>query len=197
MSTRSTHVLAAAVAVSAALLAPRLASAQSAAAEPDPRLGFFGGFALHAGEIACEGDLCDGIWEAGGLSGNVGWGFSPRLAGVFDVWYMGHTEDNVTLHHTMATFNARYHVAPIFWIQGGIGVASAGWRYDGILALADRTENVAAIGFGAGLELIQGKRFALDVHLRVGFGFYDDDDTSIDDGQTGRSSALGVGLTWF
>ncbi|MDX2092566.1 MAG: hypothetical protein SFX73_32175 [Kofleriaceae bacterium] len=178
-----------------ACLVPSAASAQRASG--DARLGFFGGFALHAGEIACEGDVCDGLWKAGGLSGNLGWGFSPKLKGVFDVWYMGHTEDDVTLHHTIATFNARYHVVPAFWIQGGLGVASAGWRYDGVINLEDRTENVAAIAFGAGLELVRRRSFALDLNLRVGVGLYDDNDNSIDDGQTGRSSALGLGFTWF
>lgn len=187
--------------VALSLIVPSAAAAQSAGAPPPhPREGFLGGFALHAGEIACEGDACDGISEAGGISGHVGWGFSPKLAGVFDVWAMGHTEDNLTLTHTIATFNLRYAIVPILWVQGGLGGAQARWRYDGPfdISVGDHTDNVPAVAFAAGLELLRSPRFSLDVQLRVGVGFYDDDDNQ--DGQadqTGRSSSVAVGFTWF
>ena len=180
---------------------PSVAAAQGATTEPPPHphQGFFGGFGLHAGEIACKGDVCDGLSEAGGINGHLGWGFGPKLAMVFDLWIMAHTEDNVTLSQTIATVNARYWVLPILWVQGGLGGASAAWRYDGPFAeFGDRTENVPAIAVGAGLEILKSKRFSLDLQLRFGMGFYDDDDDQ--DGtsdQTGRSSSLGVGFTWY
>lgn len=179
-----------------ALAAPVTAAAQSTVqpAPAHPRLGLLGGLGLHAGEIACEGDLCDGVSEAAGFHGVVGWGFGPDLAGVVDVWVMGHTEDNLTLTHAIATVGVRAWVLPVLWVQGGIGGASASWRYDaGILEAEDRTENVLAISGAVGLEVLKSPRFALDVQLRLGFGFYGDEDRD----QTGRSSSLGVGFTWF
>jgi hypothetical protein len=193
MSTRSLLLALALVAV------PSVALAQGAtsAPPPHPHQGVFGGFGLHAGEIACEGDVCDGVSEAGGVSGTLGWGFGPKLAGLVDVWTMAHTEDNVTLHQTIATINVRYWVMPILWIQGGVGGASAGWRYKGPFGgqLEDRTDNVPAVALAAGLEVIKGKSFSLDVQLRVGTGFYEEETGT--EGQTGRSSSLGVGFTWY
>ena len=198
MSTRSlTLTLTLATLITAA---PALAAAQSTPPPADPRLGFLGGFALHAGEIACEGEACEGVSEAGGISGHVGWGLSEQLAIVFDLWAMSHRDENLTLTHTIGTINARYWVLPILWLQAGVGGASASWRYDGPLdiSVGDHTDNVAAVGFGAGLEVLRGKRFALDVQLRLGIGFYDDDDDGDGESdQTGRSSSLGVGFTWF
>jgi hypothetical protein len=191
------------LALAAALVAasPALAAAQPAGATgpPHPRIGLFGGFALHAGEIACQGDRCDGISEAGGVSGHLGWGLRPELALIFDGWAMGHTEDNLTLTHTIFTANARYWVVPILWIQGGLGFASASWRYrNQFVQISNRTENVPALGVAAGLEVLRSPRFSLDVMLRVGYGFYDDDhDGDGRSDQTGRSSSLGVGFTWF
>jgi hypothetical protein len=195
MSTRSVVLALALVSV------PSAAFAQAATDAPPPHRnqGVFGGFGLHAGEIACEGDVCEGVAEAGGLSGSIGWGFGPKLAIVGDLWVMAHSEDNVTLHQTIVTANARFWVLPILWVQAGLGGASAGWRYRGpFIDVEDRTENVPAFAVGAGLELLKGKSFSLDVQLRLGMGFYDEDDNS--DGsadQTGRSSSLGVGLNWY
>jgi hypothetical protein len=86
---------------------------------------------------------------------------------------------------------------PILWIQGGVGGASAGWRYKGPFGgqLEDRTDNVPAVALAAGLEVIKGKSFSLDVQLRVGTGFYEEETGT--EGQTGRSSSLGVGFTWY
>lgn len=197
MSTRSALLALALVSV------PSVAAAQSSAA-PDtpqhPHVGVIGGFGLHAGEIACKGDVCDGVTEAGGLSGHLGWGFGPKVALVGDLWVMAHTEDNLTLHQTMVTANVRFWVLPILWVQGGAGGASAGWKYDGPLGtrFEDTTENVPAIAVGAGLELLKGKSFALDVQLRLGLGFYDEDnDGDGEADQTGRSSSLAVGFTWY
>jgi hypothetical protein len=195
MSTRSVLLALALVSV------PSVAAAQATdAPPPHPHQGWFGGFGLHAGEIACEGEVCEGVSEAGGVNGTIGWGFGPKLGINFDVWAMAHTEDNLTLHQTIATVNARYWLMPILWIQGGVGGASAGWRYKGPFGaqLEDRTENVPAIALGAGLEVLKGKSFSLDIQLRFGMGFYDEDDDM--DGsadQTGRSSSLGVGFTWY
>lgn len=195
MSTRSALLALALVSI------PSVAAAQATSEPPPhPHLGVFGGFGLHAGEIACKGDVCDGVSEAGGLSGHLGWGLSPKLAIVGDLWVMAHTEDNLTLHQTMVTANVRFWVLPILWVQGGAGGASAGWRYKGPFGaqFEDTTENVPALSVGAGLELLKSKSFSLDLQLRLGLGFYDDDnDGDGEADQTGRSSSLAVGFTWY
>lgn len=184
----------------AALLAPRLAAAQPAPPPPpDPRLGLFGGFGLHAGNLSCEGTSCPDFREAGGISGHLGYAFSDRLGVVLDVWTMGSTENRLTIVHTISTLGVRYWVAPVIWLQGGLGHANARFRYDAsVVQLQHRTEDVPALMLGGGIELVRGKRFALDLQLRVGFGFYGEDDDG--DGRadtTGRSASLAAGLTWF
>jgi hypothetical protein len=182
------------------LLAPSVAAGQRTTdPPPHPREGLFGGFALHAGNISCEGDRCEGFREAGGVSGHAGWGLSPTLGGVLDLWVMSSKEDRLTLTHVIASAGVRYWLVPILWIQGGLGLASASWRYDATLfQLEDRTDNVPAIFAAVGLEVLQSPRFAIDVQLRLGYGFYDDDDDG--DGradQTARSASLAAGFTWF
>jgi hypothetical protein len=188
--------------LAAALLSvPAVASAQGATNEPPPHphVGLFGGFGLHAGNLQCSGENCNEFRKAGGFDARIGWGISEKLGVLFDLYLLTSKEDNLSITQTMATVGVRYWVVPILWLEGGVGAASASYRYDGPLGiqLEGHTDNVAAVQGAVGLELIKSKRFALDVELRGGYGFYGDEDNNDEPDNTGRSTSLGVGFTWF
>jgi hypothetical protein len=161
----------------------------------NPRLGFFGGFGLAAGEISCEGNGCDGVREAGGVEGHVGYAFNDKLALIGEVWAMENREDDITLTYINTSVGARYWLAPIIWVQAGIGSGHARVKYTGIIDIEGRSDNIATLMLGAGIEVIRSKRWAMDVELKFAQGANEDADG--DEVTTGRMTGLGVGFTWF
>ncbi len=193
----SIHSLRLAFVVSAAaLLTPAIAVAD---ADPDapnnPRLGFYGGFALHGGNISCEGANCGDFREAGGADGHAGYLFSDKLALHFDLWVMGSKQNDFTLSFSSATVGVRYWVMPIIFVQGGVGVGHATLRYDGLFEAQNDSDDVPVIQLGAGIELIRSKRWAMDLEAKVAWGSSTNDDGDRD--STGRMVGAGVGFTWF
>jgi hypothetical protein len=176
------------------------ALAQSAA-PPPPRVGFEGGFGLYGGEINCEnenGEFCDGVNEAGGIDLHANYFFNPSLGLFFDVFPMAHTQDDVTLTHTIVTAGLKWRPVPILTLAGGIGSAQARWRYEGIINLDAETDTVPAILLSAGLEVLRGRSFALDLQARLGVGFYEEDENN--NGRAdiqGKNVGFGAALTWF
>jgi hypothetical protein len=178
--------------------APRVAAAQATTEPPpDPRVGLFGGFGLHAGNMSCEGENCPSFRKGGGLDGHIGWAFTPKIALIGDLYFLGSTEDNLTITQTFATIGVRAWLVPIIWVQGGLGNAHATFDYDaGILGnFESHTDDVPGLVIAAGLELLRSPRFSLDLEVRAGFGFYGDEGDEAD--TTGRNTSLGVGFTWF
>ena len=173
-----------------------------AAADPDdvdPRVGLFGGFGIHAGNMSCSGKNCNTFRKAGGADVHIGWGFNDKLALIGDIYVLTSKEDNLSITQTLATIGVRYWVVPIFWVQGGLGGASAQFSYDaGILGTYNaHSDNAAAATVAAGFEVVKGRRFALDIEARLGYGFYPGNSTTNEPDDTGRSTSLGVGFTWF
>jgi hypothetical protein len=173
---------------------PSLAAAQPPPPpEPEsPRVGLFGGGALYVGEISCEGSNCDGVREAGGFSAHVGYNFSEKLGLIGDFWVMQNREDDVTITFLNGSIGLRYWLVPVFWIQGGIGSGNARFRYDGLIDIEGESESIPTGMLAVGLELVNSKRWALDVSLRIAQG----SETEGED-TTGRMTGLGVGMTWF
>jgi hypothetical protein len=184
------------LALACTLGAAAAAGAQPAAQAPAPRDGMLIGFGIGAGEISCEGDGCNDFTEAGGVEFHIGGMLTPRLALMFDLWVMGHTHDNLTITHTIATGAVRYWVVPRLWLQGGLGGASAAYRWDGVFVnLEDRTETVPGVMIGAGYEVAASRTFAIDLQFRAGTGFYGEEDGRAD--LQAHNVWLGVGFTWF
>jgi hypothetical protein len=184
------------VLVFAILAVPAVAAADNDA--PSPRVGFFGGFGIHGGNLSCSGQNCNEFRKAGGADGHVGWGFNDKVGLIFDGYLLTSKEDNLSITQTIATVGARYWVVPILWLQGGVGVANASYEYDTVLGtFSGHTDNAAAVLAAVGVELIKSPRFALDIEARVGYGFYGDDTRNDQPDDTGRSASLGVGFSWF
>lgn len=159
--------------------------------EEEQRGGLALGVELGGGHMECEGEGCDGVTEAGGLSVNAGVLLTPNFGIMADGWIMGHREDRLTLTHSMATIGPQLWIGP-FWVRGGVGVARAAFNYDaGIVDIGDKTETVPAAMAALGLEVISTPDFALDIRLRGGTGFFNDGDTQV------QNVSLGLGANWY
>jgi hypothetical protein len=174
------------------LAGPGLAVAGGSGSPQADREGLMLGVGVGIGEISCAGEWCDGVTEAAGIELHVGSMVSPRAAVGIELWSMGHTEDSFTVTHTIATVTLRYWLVPRLWLQGGLGVAQGVWRYSGrLIELRNETEYVPAMMGAVGYEILIGRAFAMDLQLRGGTGYYDDDSTRA------RNVAVGLGFTWF
>src|SRR5688500_5863672 len=142
----------------ASLAVPSVAAAQAPPEEKaDPRVGLFGGFGLYAGEISCEGDNCSGVREAGGGEAHVGYNFSPKLGLIGDFWVMENREDDVRITFFNGSIGLRYWLAPIFWIQAGLGSGHARVRYEGLIDIEGTSDSIPTALLSVGLELVQSK----------------------------------------
>ena len=161
------------------------------------RQGFFVGFSVGAGNMSCEtvgeDEVCDGVTEAGGAALHLGTMLRPHLALSGEVWVMGHTEDYVTITNAITTIGIVYWLTPNLWIRGGVGGAVASWQYKGPLGLelGDETESVPAVMGAVGYELKSTPHFAIDIQLRGGTGYYEDEQAKT------HNVALAVGFTWY
>lgn len=185
---------------------PGLAAAQTPAAPvapgPPPRVGWEVGAGIYGGEINCEnknGDFCDGVTEAGGIDLHVNYFFNPRLGVFADVWPMVHTEDTWTFTHNIVSLGVKYRPAPILTVAAGLGSAQARVRYNiGPFEGRAETEVVGAFFASGAVEILRGRRFAVDLQARAGIGFYRENDSGSSDADiVGRNLGLGAAVTWF
>jgi hypothetical protein len=176
--------------LAAALAAPHVAAAQPQATHE--RHGLFGGGALWGGNISCDGDNCGGFRKAGGASGHIGYMFSPRLGVLVDAWIMGSSENNVDITYVTGTVDLRYWLAPIIWVEGGVGNGHAIVSGFGLSA---RGDDVPVGELAAGLEVARARTWALDVQAKIAQGT--STDSSGGSVATGRMVGVGVGITWF
>lgn len=182
------------IAIAAVLMIAGLgsATAEAPAGSPAAREGLLLGVGLGLGEISCSGERCNGVTEAAGIDVHVGSMVGSRAAFGVELWVMAHNADGFTLTHAIGTVGMRYWLLPRLWIQGGAGVAQGRRRYDArVIELQDQTDYVPAIMGAAGYELVVGRRFAMDLQLRGGTGFYSSDTIRA------HNVAVGLGFTWY
>lgn len=187
------------VMVGVMVVASAVATAQPAPPEAPPqRHGIFGGFGLYGGNISCDGSSCGNFSKGGGASGHIGYLFSQQFGLLFDVWGMSAKDsansNDITLTFVSATLNARYYLAPIFWIQGGLGNGHAEVH---VGAFAARGDDVPVGLLAAGLEVVRGRSWALDVQVKVAQGTSTSSDANSGDTTTGRMFGIGANVTWF
>lgn len=157
------------------------------------RHGLFAGGALTGGNISCDGMDCGGFREAGGGALQVGYMLSPRFGLLLDVWAMTSSQNDVSITFVTSTVNARYWLANTIWVQGGLGHGHAQVRLGGLSARA--SDDVPVAQLAAGLELVRGRQWALDVHAKLAQGSSTDADG--DEVATGRSAGFGVNFTYY
>jgi hypothetical protein len=156
------------------------------------RSGITFGGGLGFGHIGCDGADCDGVNDAGSLDVHVGGMYAPGMALVADLWGMSHSDgDNATFSQGIFTAGIRVWLVPRLWIQGGLGVAEARWHYSSeFIDFESRSDTVPAVMGAIGVELLSSPTFALDLTLRGGTGFFEDDVQV-------RNLSLGVGVNWY
>jgi len=178
-------------------LAPAVAGAQGQTTPPAPRQGLVVGFGLGGGHVELDCVDCGDVIEAASGDFHIGGMLTPRLALMFDGWSMVAQEDFLTASHTITTAAAQYWVLPRLWIKGGLGIAQARWRWDGIFVdLEDETKVVPGMMLGAGYELLVKGSFALDVQLRYGTGFYSEEEDDTFEVKA-HNVAVQVGFNWY
>jgi hypothetical protein len=164
---------------------------------PRPRrVGWELDVAAQAGEINCSGALCNDFREAGGLSAGATYMIGPRLGINGQIWGMAHSNDGWTVAQVITTVGVELRPFPILSLQAGVGHAHAHQSWDfGNVAVG--SDDAPAFMIGASLDVVRARTWALDVQLKFGTGFYDDEDGDGDPDVIARNIGLGVGVTFF
>jgi hypothetical protein len=140
------------------------------------RDGLTFGIGLGVGSLRadCPDDECSAVMEAMGVDGHVGWMLAPHFELMAESWIMVHRESFLTVYQVVNTVGVRYWLTPKIWVKGGLGNATAGYKWRGIFRqFEDETEAAPGAMVGIGYEvLVRGNR-SLDLHLKYGTGAYD------------------------
>jgi Outer membrane protein beta-barrel domain len=178
-----------------------VAHAQSLAAEVEdepevaleaPRSGVTVGIGLGMGTFRCPSAGCGAAPQAFSLDGHLGYMVNPNLALLAESWIMGHTEDDLTVTHTIATLGLQAWITQALWIRGGVGVAHASFRHRSPSSgIDDQSGSALGVTMAVGVEALTRCDFAIDVMVRAGTGFYDDSQTRV------HSMTFAVGASWY
>ena len=145
--------------------------------------GTFGGFALGAGTLRCSG--CPSM-NGEAVDFRLGHAYSNKLGWVFDFSGVAHRENEVDTFSGLFGLLVQYWPASRLWLAAGPGIG----RTDVDTPTSNTTGDFkfAIIG-AAGVELLQRRKFVLD--LRARYGSYD--------AETGRlhNVSLLLGFTWY
>jgi hypothetical protein len=147
------------------------------------RKGFIFGLGVGGGKITCDG--CESL-SGPAVEIHLGGMLTDKMALVFDGSGVSREEDGVTLTSVVAGAALQYWVSPRVWVKGGIGSGQVRASGNDIDVSSER-----GLGFlgGIGVEVVQKKRFAIDLQARfttakiegertnnvfalVGFNFY-------------------------
>ena len=153
----------------------------------------FGGMQSEDGPIDCLN--CDYDPVAVGFDFHIGGMINPRLALLLEVWGQAQTLDadgTALLTQSLAMVGLQYWVTPRLWLKGGIGAAALQVSYDnGYSQQDEQIDEGGAVMAAVGYELLTGRRFAMDLQLRIGAGTYQ----GINDQIT--STTVGLGFNWY
>lgn len=147
------------------------------------RKGFIFGIGAGGGSMGCDG--CE---STSGLAVelHVGGMLTEKVALVLDSSGVSRSEDGGTLSSVVAGPAVQFWASPRVWVKGGVGGGFLQASYDNVTVTSD-----AGLGFmgGVGVEVLQKKKFAIDLQVRfttakiegdrynnvfglVGFNFY-------------------------
>lgn len=162
------------------LLSSSAAWAQVApAATPPSRHGFVIGFSLGGGTVACG--QCD-TKSVPAASLHIGGMLTERLALLFDSGLAVFTDGPHEYVHAVGGLAAQYFLGRRYWLKGGAGLAQF---------TVNNARGPHRLGgfVGAGVELVQRGRFALDLSGRFALGRHP--------GSTVRNTTVQLGFTWY
>lgn len=156
-----------------------------------------GGMSSDDGPIECPS--CDYNPLAVGLSVHFGGMLSSRFAlmgelqgNVQTIQEVGGGEGTQSLAQFALMVAAQYWIVPKVWIKGGIGISHLSFNYDDYYGSeSDPIDDGGAFMVGAGVELLSGRDFALDLQGRYIRGSYDGIQDSI------SSGTIGIGVNWY
>jgi hypothetical protein len=125
----------------------------------------------------------------------IGGMVAPNVALLFDWTGHFHPDHDGTLSANLFTGDIRFFFARILWIQGGIGVGSLSFDnnfgYDNV----DIGWGVGGLG-AIGVELLQTRRMALDLQLRLSAIHISNDSQALGS-YTVEDGAIMIGLHWY
>lgn len=156
------------------------AQAQTAAQPPSTeRKGFLIGFSMGAGTAACES--CD-TKQGVAIGFHIGGLLTERVALLFDFGAVAFEDRGHSYQHGVGGLAAQYFVNRRVWLKGGVGLAQ--------FSIDDSLGPRRLGGFvGAGVDLVQRGRFALDVNGRLAVGRHP--------GGIVRNTSAQIGFTWY
>ena len=73
-------------------------------------------------------------------------------------------------------------------------------QYEAKVILPKAKEPLPALDpakFAAGVDVVRGRNWAIDLEVRAGFGFYGDDDNDGNADIVARNLGFGAAITWF
>lgn len=156
------------------------------------RTGATFGIGIGGGHIGCPDNGCEDLTGSGSFSLHGGAIVGGRVAVLGDLWWMVHEDRDLSVNQGMLTGAVRVWPLSGLWLQGGLGVARLGVRYDpGLIVFERRTEWVPAFNLGLGVEPIATDSFGLDLHLKYGTGFYSDGEDRV------HNVSLNLGLSFY
>jgi hypothetical protein len=146
--------------------------------------------------ITC-GLVCDSFlkdrYSGPSFSLFVGGMIGDDVALMFDAWGVSSSiNDHESLFHNMGTIALRYFPTSKLWLQGGLGWSNFSIGCDSQSTSQDCGETSktgGAVMVAAGLELLQGVHWTVDVSVRAGGGAYDNGHVDM--------GAIQVGLNWY
>jgi len=131
----------------------------------------------NTGAIQCAD--CNYDTAAGGFGVHLGFQLNPQLSIAADLRGTGQLISSdffsdAYLIQTTFMGVAKYHLAPRFWIQGGVGFANLSITVDdGYVQTDDKVDNGGAVMIGGGIEVATGRKMSIDLSLRIIDAAYD------------------------
>jgi hypothetical protein len=145
------------------------------------RKGFLIGFSLGGGAYSCED--CSDTLSGPGSEIHLGGMLSPKVALMFDGGGIAGDDGGDSIYFTTSTAAAQFFVSDRVWLKGGLGLAQL--SCDG----CGDSETGVGVLLAAGLELVQKKKFVLDLQARATGGSFDGGNIS--------GFAFHLGFNWY
>jgi hypothetical protein len=153
---------------------------------------------LGLGAVRTDGSFDATRYFGVGLSAAAGYMFSPRFAGLAELWYSGgsHPDDSNVGGQVFSLGISIRWFAPVedligagLWLQGGISSAT----FQIVDGDSDRSGSGGELTLGLGAELVKLGPVVLDLEARLGFGSIAGEGQDADF----RQGSVLLGAAWY